>query len=239
MRGLSAAILLLCATGCAHRVQVSVPAAPAVHLDTTRVAVAVYDPRCRDVAAALITALEDKGGIVVDPRAPVTLELRVCERTLTGEVDIVRTTDEETREIGVVGSAYAFVVVNAGGAPTAELIGAARDRTEGARARDVPAMSRQVDRALVGAVADDLAEQVRPLPRQVARRVWPNAAEGTARRLYSLAVEQERAGNLAEARRLAAMAVGRRPVPLYARYLAELEALIERQGPIAAAGDTR
>jgi hypothetical protein len=216
------AALALAAPAAARTVEVTVPAEPAVDIDA-RVAVVTGDHDCAAIAGALIDELHAIG-VTVDPRATVRLQVSGCEQPVRHQVDVEIAQNVRRRRDTVEGRAHALVDVSVDGLVQAHLIGASATAITGSwNASDGAWLSRTAERALVAGVATDLADQVRPMPRIVERHVYPGAAEGTARALHNQAVSAERAGDLAEARRLAALAFARRPNPASAAYMTELQ----------------
>lgn len=215
---------------CAPKVQVAVPAMPAIALETSRVAVVTGSHECRAVADALVAVLRETPGIVVDPRADVSLEVIECDRPLLPvQVDVEITSGGDRRRLSVEGSAHALVAIRRDGTAEAHLIGATRRELRGAWGENNPvALSKAVEHELTLAVATDLADQVRPVPRIVERRVYANPSPGTPQETFNLAVKAESEGRLHEAHRLAALANDARPSPRTEAYLAELDALIAR-----------
>jgi hypothetical protein len=105
------------------------------------------------------------------------------------------------------GRAHAVAAVSFEGGVLANLIGAGRGGDPLAARQDL---------------ARDLAQQINPVPTLVERRVYPNAASGTARELTTLAVEAERIGDLDRAVALAEAAWAEDPNPRTASYRDEL-----------------
>lgn len=226
---LTVAVLL---TGCSRRVEVSLPATPAVEIRTDRVAVVSGERACRDVADQLVEQLNDLDGIAVDPRADVRLVVRSCESTFEPKVDItVPGNDDEAwaSRVSVAGRAVAVLQVEAHGQVQVHLIGTGVHESAGElRAGQVVRLRRRVARDLAVAVAVDLTEQVRPIPRIVQRRVYPNAPASTARGQRRLAVEAELAGDLHAATRHARMSHQLKPSAESAEYLQELERILRQ-----------
>lgn len=219
------ALALLLLGGCAHTVKVSVPPSPALPGISQQVAVVMGPRECRDVADALVQSLSRDGAFVIDPHAEIQLEVVECEAAmLPPEVEIVLSPEQDQRRVNVEGSAHAMVGVRVGGQIEAHLIGAARRQAQGGWGQtDVGALSRGVVHDLNRSVADDLAEQLRPIPRVVARRVYPNAPEDSAHGLFTRAVAAEREGDLEDALRLVEQAHRRHPTARTAAYLDELD----------------
>ena len=226
--------ILLLLSGCMHTLKVEVPAAPAVDLAATRVAVVVGDHSCLDVADSLIEGLKGDDGIVVGPGADVELNVGECQNStqVVGDIHLGDPNDPthaDQRRITVQGHGHAVLQVLASGRVQATLIGAGqKDASGGWGQRNWLPLTRNVDVGLADTVAADLAEQVRPLPKQVERRIYPGAAEGTPHQLYSLAVAAETRGDLVGARRLAQSAQDAHPSRALETYLDELDSRIER-----------
>jgi hypothetical protein len=220
-------------SGCAHKVRVEVPAAPAVALrwEGPKIAVVAQDRDCRDVADALVAELNAVDGLEVDPRAEVQLRVQRCGRSRSVHIDIRVEGDQDRRRVLMEGRAHALVAVYDEGQPQAHLIGSARHFDNSAWGDiDVLGRRRSMDRALTAILARDLATQVSPKPRVTERRVHPRAPEGTARRFYHDAVLAELSGDLIEAHRLAMKAWQERPTDRTAAYLHELETRLQRSG---------
>lgn len=217
-----AAVPLL--AGCARTVAIEVPAVPAVAIEGTDVAVQVDDRECRDVADALVAAINGVDGIGVDPRSEVRIQVVECGRALEAAVDVRLEQERERRRLSLSGRAHAVAVVWVEGTAQAHLVGSARHFDSGSWGEiDALGKRRSMDRTLTRLLAADLARQVSPMPYLAHRRVYPNAGEGTARRLHSQAVGAERRGDLAEAYRLALEAFRQRPSGRTAAYVRELE----------------
>jgi hypothetical protein len=211
--------------GCAHTVNVSVPPAPALTGLPERVAVVVGPGECHDVATSLVASLRDDQAFVLDPTAPLQLEVLDCDASMRPPtVEVVLSETQDQRRVQIEGRAHAIIGVRVGGSVAAHLIGAAHRTVAGGWGQtNVRALSRGVARDLNQGVADDIAAQLRPIPRVVARRVYPNAPEDSPRGWLNQAVAAERAGDLDEAVRLVALAQERRPTAQLAAYRAELE----------------
>lgn len=218
------------AAACAHRVEVSLPASPAVALRSERVAVVYVDGTCANQADALVGALRD-GGLQVDPNARVRLEVSLCEGGVGGpEVEVEIADGVDHRRIAVDGRAWAVLQVYGPEGLRARLLGAAAQQVRGPWSDESPRSSGEVrrlvrtaDEVLVAAVADDLAEQVRTGPREVARRLYGRAPEGSGRALYNAAIHAEHEGRVTDARRLAHEAWTREPNLRIATYLLQLD----------------
>lgn len=229
MRRSLAILLLALASGCARTVQVELPALPAVSLDSSRVAVVAVERDCREIADALVQQLNVLG-FQVDPGAAVRLEVSSCERPLQPvQVDVEIEQDVDRRRLSIEGRAHAVVAVQVDGHPQAWLIGASSQIARGNwNDPDPIGLSRMVQRSLVDGVASDLADQLRPLPRLVDRRVYARAPDGTAHALHNRAVDAEARGELQEAFRLAQLAHDENPSARARAYVEELELRIAR-----------
>lgn len=222
--------LLLAASACAPRVRVQVPAAPAVAVDLSAVAVLTEDRACQPVADGLIDALRRGEAARVDPRAAVRVVVHTCGDAMHRTVDVDLHGEHERRRLTVEGHGHAVATVLGGGAPSSTLVAAAHAaRESGWGEGRVPALSRSVRRSVASGLADDLAAQLSPLPQMAARRLHPGAATDSHRGLAHRAVLAELGGDLVEAHRLAALAHARRPTPRAAAYMAELEARLRRE----------
>lgn len=229
----AALITLALGAGCAKRVKVAHVAAPVVPIDTSAVAVVAAERACQDTAAALIDSLADRPGVTVRPHAPVRLYVTGCETLLRPSVALDHHQNgdaiDSSRRVRVEGRGLALVALVVDHEVRAHLLGASR-AYQGSDLKDsVPALRRTVARDLVDSVAADLANQLRPMDRLVARRVYPRADLRSARGLHSRAVEAERAGDYVAARRLALQAWRADPSPRSLSYLRELDDLLVRR----------
>lgn len=208
------------------------PAAPAITLAADRVAVIAASRECRPIADALVDTLHTVPGLVVDPRADVRLEVSECEMPRQEvHVDIEIADSVDRRRLSVDGAAHALVAVRVGNTTEAHLIGATRTVAHGSwNDAHVLGLSRTVERTLTDGVAADLAEQIRPLPRFVERRLYANPAPGTGQDTYNLAVRAEAAGEILEAHRLAVLAQAQYPSERTTAYADELAQLARARG---------
>jgi hypothetical protein len=226
-RVLSAA-LLVGLSGCAHRVVVEVAAAPAVAIDASAVAVVSKDRECRGVANALVQQLNAIDGLRVDPRADLRIDVFSCgenyELTLVSEGDDA--SGETRSRARLDGRSYAVLMTSSSQGVFAHLIGSSQGGAstgwEDHGSTGLLRLRRDTQKRLAHDVAADLTAQLNPAPEHVARRVYPNAPEGTARELHTLAVLAERAGDLETAYYLAEAAHSEQPNARRADYLAEL-----------------
>ena len=221
---------ILGSAACAHTVDVSLPAAPAVSLRSERVAVVYLATACEPQANALLRAVRD-GGLVVDPNADVRLEVALCEGGVGGpEIEVEVAEGVDRRRVAVDGRAWAVLQVYGPEGLRARLLGTAAQEVRGPWSDEVPHTSgdvrrlvRTADEVLVSAVADDLAEQIRSGPREVSRRTYGRAPDGSGRALYNAAVRSEQVGDVTAARRLAREAWTLDPNLRIATYLLELD----------------
>lgn len=229
MKRILAMAVLLALSGCARRVQVALPAAPAVALESQTVAVVAGGRACRDVADALVQRINTLEGMRVDPSSPVRLTVQGCSNTFDPQVDItVSDNSDWLGRITVVGRGHAVVQVQTQGETRATLIATGERYAQGELEGSMVALRKRVSRNLTEAVADDLTEQLRPIPRVVQRRVYPNAESGTARAHINLAVTAELEGDLLTARDHALRALEISPSAEFAAYARELDQLVQR-----------
>ncbi|MBN2798787.1 MAG: hypothetical protein JXX28_06515 [Deltaproteobacteria bacterium] len=211
-------------SACAHRVEVSVPPLPAVELATTEVAVVAGQRQCRAVADALAEALRNTPGVSVNPSAPVRLEVSLYEHFTAPQVSITEVGGERREgRVSMDGHAHALLTVTTPDGLQARLMGEANRSLHGELlALDLSSARQRLDRELTRGVALDLAEQVRPLPKQVERSLYPKASVDSAKGQLHQAVLAELAGDLDAARRHANLAQQLRPSPSTQAYLQEL-----------------
>lgn len=232
---LAVAFMAWLGTACAHHVDVEVPAVPAVALPDDAVAIVTMDRGCAPVADALVDEVNRLPGLRVDPKASTMLQVFGCELALEPQIDVRQQVDarsgitRQSRDVTVEGRAHAVVAVVQHHVPQAHLIGTGRhEAAADAQAHNLRSMSRTARQKLVAAVARDLSDQIRPMPRLTQRRFYPSAAEGTARRLHNLAVQAELTGDYREAHRLAEAAWQAAPTARSRAYVDELASLVER-----------
>lgn len=222
-------LALVGASGCAKRtVRLEVAPAPAVSLAASTVAVVAQDRECRPIADAIIDELGSKASIEVDPRAETRLLVFGCGLdigwTLRQEVDATGDRTRSIQKSDLTGRGHAVVAITTAEGTLAHLIGSSRDGVVGSwGVSDMFRSRRAMRQSLTDGLADDLVDQLNPLPQQLARRVYPNAGEGSARALHNLAVLAEQRGDLTEAVRMARAALEERPTQRSAKYLRELE----------------
>lgn len=212
--------------GCAARIQLELPPAPAVQLPEHAIAVIARDRHCQQIADTLVQRLGRVDVLRIDPRADTHLELFACggdQSWLRQEI----ASDEASRirrRTTVVAHAYAVVAVIHDGRVLAHLIGSGSQDLDasGQPRRRTAAVGRSVDWLAIQDLVEDLTLQIDPLPTLVERRVYPNAPDGTARAMTTRAVRAEQSGDLTEALRWAEAAWEQQPTPRTAGYLAEL-----------------
>ncbi|HJN78288.1 MAG TPA: hypothetical protein QGF58_30525 [Myxococcota bacterium] len=223
--------LLVLLTGCAQHVAWKVAPAPAVEVDVTTLSVAAEGAECRDVADAVLVAMDARPGVAIDPGASTTLVVKDCDEFLSTIVEVegewVEIDEVERRRVTVEGTGNATVEVRVASMTIGTLdpqhyhsessSWANEGRIPAPRAR---AVSSALDEGLAQQVADDLA----PLPAQLSRRVYAQSEPGTARALHNEAVAAEQSGDLDGAMRLAREAYAADPSPRSMRYLEALEA---------------
>ncbi len=222
-------------TGCAHRTVSWVESSSAVVTEeVAQVAVLSTDDDCVSVERALRGYLLERG-VSVDAAAPVQLLLDDCEVDIQSdlELQVVDPLFNESqgadglRRVALAGSGSAKLqVIGVAGAPTVLLARVARDETSGWRQKPDDAVARGVglERELVALLAEDLAQQVRPVEVQRRRRAFRKAAPGSAEEILNAAVDAERAGNVEEALDLAREAYVRKPTWWALEYVDQLEA---------------
>jgi hypothetical protein len=130
----------------------------------------------------------------------------------------------ERRRVTVNGRAHAVVAVIVDGEALAHLIGTGQSTAIGGWDRgNTVQLRRSIERELTNSVVLDLSDQIRPVPRLVQRRVFPNASDGSARQLHTLAVRAELAGDIFRAHEFASAAHDAAPSRQSASYLSELD----------------
>lgn len=249
-RSLSALFVASCIAGtlslggCASRtVRVEVAPAPAVSLPSSTVAVVAADRECRPMADALIRSLGQRASIAVDPRADTRLLVFGCGLdigwTLTEEIDATGDRPQSRQRADLSGRGHAVVAITDAHGTQAHILGSSRDGAVGAWGlQDMFRNRRALRNRLTESVAEDLVGQLNPTTRQIARRVYPNATEGSARELHTRAVVAEQRGDLDEALRLARASLTERPTERAAAYLRALERRVVAPQARASAGPT-
>jgi len=147
-------------------------------------------------------------------------------------IDVEMNDQGDLRRVTIDGRAHALVAVTTNGNVQAHLIGSGKHMSRGNWGdTNVPAMGTSLERELHRRLVDDLTSQIDPMPRLVARRIHPNAEDGTARALHAQAVFAEQEGQLLRARSLAQRARVLDPHPRYLNYLQELDRVIASAEP--------
>jgi len=211
------------------KVRVEVPAAPAVAIGVSTAAVVARDRECRPIADAMIADLKAEALIEVDPRAAVKLMVFDCSVDIAWAVhqDVDSESSEELQRADIEGRGHAVMAVETPYGTVAHVIGSAREGHLGSwkkrGLRDMLRTRSTVQRRLTASVAGDLVQQLNHQPQQVVRRIYPNADDGTAKHLTSLAVDAELRGELAEAIALAQKAHLADPTDRTADYVASLQ----------------
>jgi len=204
---------------------------PSVEAPLAKVSVVASDKRCQDFANALAIEFSMRSGIEVVPQAPTRLLLNLCRVELSTEIDVTQTYTSgasslmEQRDQAVRGHGMAVMTIEVDGQPLG-MINSESKRVRMIREGDPSHLHKRsyIRDRVVGDIADDLAQQLAPLPQVVRRRWYRNPEPGTARSLHNQAVDAERSGDLATAVRLAAEAVNASRTPQSVSYLKELEA---------------
>jgi len=217
--------LLLVLGGCTPTVRLEVPAAPAVQLPNQPIAVVARARSCQQMADALVAQLAS-AHLRVDPGSPSRIVLFSCgtsEDVTLQQLDGVGVAGQRRTTVAI--RAYAVAEVSVDGRVLAHLVGAGNNRITAPWQQNTPLLqARRVARRQAAAgLAADLMRQIDPLPSLVQRRVYPNAAEGTARALTTRAVRAEGQGDLVAAIGLAEAALAADPSPHNAGYLVELK----------------
>jgi len=229
MRVVSTLLLFFLLPACGPKVQVQVPATPAVALDVSSAAVVARDRECRPIADAMIAGLKNSAHIAVDPRAQIKLMVSDCAVDIgwTVHQEVDGSASSERQRADIQGRGHALLSVETPYGTVAQVIGSAREGHLGSwRSRGLHDMLRTrstVQRRLTHSVASDLVQQLNNQPHQISRRVYPNADDGTAKQLTSLAVLAEQRGDLSEAIALAEQAHDAEPTERTASYLASLQ----------------
>jgi hypothetical protein len=184
----------------------------------------VADRSCQDVADAIVREINAEPGLAVDPLAAVRVKVLTCGRTVAAAIDVRDDGGGERRRVSITGRAHALVEVSTGEAVQAHLVGAAHREDPGAWGElSVAARGRTLDRVLVLDLAEDVVNQISPVPHLAWRRLHPNAPHGSPRALATSAILAEIDGDLVRARRLAALAHEAHPSERTAAYLRELD----------------
>jgi hypothetical protein len=222
-------MLPLIAVGCTSSMKVELSPIPTVSLETTSVSVVASDRDCRQIANALIHTLRDQYGFQVTPLSPIRLTLSDCGASYETNITVTQsvTSDKflaDNRKVSMVGHSHASLSVSAYGHIQAYSIGTGfQENVVGRNAESLVTLRRVTADNLIGLVAEDLASQVSPVPKEVARRVFPNAPNHSARGLHTLAVEAESMGAFEAALEYARAAHNQRPTHQSQAYVAELD----------------
>ncbi len=205
---------LFASVGCASTVRVDVPATPVVPVEARAMAVVTDHHACDPIADRLADQLRT-ADIDVRPDASARITVFACN---------LGWSSTEARS-------HALAALTQDGALLAQLLGAAArplpsrlSSTESVRHR------KRLERDLHHRVAQDLAEQVLPVPLRVTRKIYTNTPVGSARSFHNLAVAAEREGKLEDALWWAERAQEVRPSKLRARYVEELSRRLNRVG---------
>ncbi|MBX2796152.1 MAG: hypothetical protein KTR31_00745 [Myxococcales bacterium] len=225
MRALFLIISIMTTTACAARVHLSIPASPAVVLPERAVSVVARDRGCQSVADTLVAALRESDSLHVLPTAKTRLEVFGCgdDQSWTLQ-EIVRSDEQRVRRRTLVAArAHAVVAVTHHGRVLAHLLGAGRAHYDSSwQPTRWLSIRNTARRHATHDLVDDLETQLDPMPTFVQRRVYPNAAEGSARALTTRAVRAEQSGDVLEALRWARAAWERQPTTRTAGYVVEL-----------------
>ena len=233
----------LIATGCAHRVSWEVQPVPTYTLPaapTTMLAVVADGRQCKAVADAVAASLNTRPGVKVSSEAAIRLIVQNCDQgqETTLEVEMGGQSASGFNGTGaVVGgdrrrytlhgwSAAEMTVISPSGNEV--ILSGTADQTVrsswvGDADMDVPRAITLAD-ALAKEVAANLANQLAPLPVSLHRRLYADAAPGSAKDLHNRAVSAEQAGDLVGALDLARQAQAVDPSRAAADYLDELRA---------------
>jgi hypothetical protein len=203
---------------------VSTPASPNVHLPSATVAIVAADRSCHLLANTLAERITREAIFRVDPKAKVRLLVTECSNRILPTVNIFKNADSRTgtsieeRKVVLDGRGYAQVEVTMEDQSQAFLIGSSRWAQETSRPRAIRGITQQL-RTLV---ADDILEQVRPIPRMAERRIFPNAQPGSHKALLTEAVAAEIRGDLTRAIELASAAQKTAPNARIQAYIDDL-----------------
>ena len=223
-------MLLFLTLACAHTSAMweSAPP-PKVDAPLSTIAVVSSDKRCQEYANALAVEFSMREGVVVAPQARTRLLLNLCRLDVSTEVDVTQTYSAgatsmlEHRDQAVRGHGMAVLTIEVDGQPVG-MLNSERKRVRMIREGDSSHLHKRsyIRERVVSDVVDDLAQQLIPVPETVRRRWYKNPEPGTAKALNNAAVDAERAGDLAEAIRLAEAAVNADRNPRTVEYLRAL-----------------
>ena len=218
---------------CSKRVFVETPASPTIQLNASTVAIVSADRSCQRLANALAKRMTKEALFQVDPKADVRLVVSQCRQHIRPTVNIRQTVDskqgliQEKRNVQTDGRAFAQVEVSNPSGTQAHLIGSASWTEEGISLNNLRGLQEQLQTLL----ADDLLEQVRPIPRIAQRRIYPNAQANSQRALLTDAVSAEIRGDVKRAIELASAAQKQAPNPRIQEYLDELKRRLPQRNP--------
>jgi hypothetical protein len=235
-------IVWLALAGCAHQVSWVEQHAPRYPSTTTRVAVIAMEPACRPLADSLAHALGSRPGVDVAPDAAQRVYVGRCDDLVTTTLNVEGNYPGlnygtavyfERRQYWLHGWATGAMEVQAPGIDPMrfEAVAEGDRRTAWFSDGELPApASPALREALTRDLAEQLADNLAPLPATFKRQIYPNPSPGTARQFHNEAVASERAGNLDEAVRLARKAYAADPSPAAMDYLEALQLHAERVG---------
>jgi len=235
-------MVLLFAIGCVHQVSWTEQYAARYPAPTTTVAVVAMEQACRPLAEAVIDALGSRPGVEVRPDATQRLFVQGCDELVTTEVDVEgnypglgygNAVYFERRRYTLHGWSKGVLEVQTPGLDPVKFTATAERDQRGPWVAtgdlDIPGTPTLRDR-LAEDVADQLVQNLVPLPETIRRTVFPDPEPGTSRQLHNDAVAAERAGNLDEAMRLARAAYAADPSPAAMDYVEALEHRFEQVG---------
>lgn len=215
--------------GCTSSMRVEVSPIPTVDLATTSVSVVANDRECRAIANELVRTLREQYRFLVTPLSPIHLSLSDCGSSYETNISVTQSVSPDkfladTRKVSMIGHAHASLTVNAFGSIQAYSIGTGiQENIIGRHGESLVTLRRVTSENLNTLVAEDLASQVSPVPKEVARRVFPKARDHTARGLHTLAVKSEAVGAFEAALEYARAAHSQRPTHQSQAYVAELD----------------
>ncbi|MEQ1503150.1 MAG: hypothetical protein ABMB14_13010, partial [Myxococcota bacterium] len=114
-------------SGCRATIHLEVPPSPAVALPDDAVAVVAHDRPCQAAADAVALELGRSSYLVVDPRAPVRIELFACGDDQAWTMEQEQGPDGSRTRARVDARAHALVAVSDHGRTMANLIAAGRE----------------------------------------------------------------------------------------------------------------
>ena len=226
-------LFALSIVGCSPSMRVEISPIPTLNIASTSVSVVASDRECRTIANELVDILRSSYGFQVDPLSPIRLTLSDCGAHYETNVTVTQPVESgrflaDHRKISVLGSAHASLAVSAFGNVQAYSIGTGRQEgVVGRHAESLVTLRKVTETNLNSLVAEDLASQVSPVPKEVARRVFPNAPGDTARGLHTLAVQAEALGAFDAALEYARAAHDQRPTHQSRAYMAELDRRVQ------------